>query len=203
MVLIRHGESQVTVDQVVGGHAGCTGLSPLGRKQASLLRDRLVRTGELAGAAALYASVLPRAIETAEIIASALGSGDLPVRQDCGVCEIHPGEADGLTWQEFNDRFGPVPPDRFTPWAPGAETWAEFAVRAGATLRALVARHQGETVVVACHGGVIEASLVVLGGLPIDSPFDKHIENTSITEWVLPATGRPQLWRFNDAAHLQ
>ncbi len=64
LVLIRHGESRSTVDRVVGGHRGCTGLTDRGVRQAKALRDRLARTGELAGAAAVLTSVLPRAIET-------------------------------------------------------------------------------------------------------------------------------------------
>jgi broad specificity phosphatase PhoE len=100
-VLVRHGESMAMVDSVVGGHEGCRGLSDLGRRQVEALRDRLAATGELR-ADALYASVLPRAIETAEILAPALGG--LDVRQDCDLCEQHPGEGDGLTWAEFEER---------------------------------------------------------------------------------------------------
>ena len=205
LVLIRHGESQVTVDQIVGGHQGCTGLSDEGRSQAKRLRERLERTGELADTAALYASVLPRAIETAEIIAPALGTGSLDVQQDCGVCEIHPGEADGLTWEQFRERFGVpsfLPADRYRSWAPGAESWAEFVARVGTTLVDIATRHAGETVVVACHGGVIESSFVALGGLPIARPFDLLATNTSVTEWVEGAEGRWRLARYNDAAHL-
>jgi 2,3-bisphosphoglycerate-dependent phosphoglycerate mutase len=200
LVLIRHGESQVTVDQIVGGHAGCTGLSPLGRKQAEALRDRLQRTGELAGASALYASVLPRAVETAEVIAPALG--ELAVVQECGVCEIHPGEADGLTWNEFRTRYGEHERADDEPWAPGSETRASFTARAGEALADLARRHEGETVVVACHGGVVIASFAVLGGLPLRLPFDLFVENTSLTEWVAAGDGRWRLDRYNDAAHL-
>ena len=57
---------------VCGGPIGCQGLTELGRRQVTSLRDRLALTGELAGADALYASVLPRAIETAELLAPAL-----------------------------------------------------------------------------------------------------------------------------------
>ena len=72
------------------------GLSDTGREQVGRLRDRLLDTGELAEASALYASVMPRAIETAELLAPALGG--LEVRPECDFCEGHPGEADGLTW---------------------------------------------------------------------------------------------------------
>jgi probable phosphoglycerate mutase len=200
LVLIRHGESRATVEQIVGGHEGCTGLSDLGRRQVEVLRDRLARTGELAGASALYASVLPRAIETAEIIAPALG--DLPVKQECGVCEVHPGEADGLTWQEYKERYGDPTFNQFRPWAPGAESWSGFAARVGLALHDLSERHRGQTVVVACHGGVVDSSFVVLGGMPLRRPFDTFVLNTSITEWEQTGPDRWALLRYNDAAHL-
>ena len=71
-VLVRHGESVATVNRFIGGFRTCTGLSDLGRQQAERLRDRLARTGEVAGDR-LYASNFARARETAEIIAPALG----------------------------------------------------------------------------------------------------------------------------------
>ena len=45
LVLIRHGESRATVDEIVGGHDGCQGLTDRGRRQAEALRDRLGATG--------------------------------------------------------------------------------------------------------------------------------------------------------------
>ena len=72
VVMIRHGEAVCNVSGVCGGRLGCEGLTPRGRRQVEELRDRLLATGELAGADVLYASVLPRAIETAELVAPAL-----------------------------------------------------------------------------------------------------------------------------------
>ena len=207
LVLVRHGEAQCHVDQVVGGTRGCTGLSDLGRSQAEALRGRLERTGELAGADVLYASTLPRAIETAEAIAGVLGAP--AVERDEGLCELHPGEADGITWEDFRARYTYPGQggDLYRPMAPGAESWAVFSARVGATLARLTAEHEGQTVVVACHGGVIECSLRALGELPLAPRFLVRIENTSITEWERPGPGgederRWTLVRFNDHAHL-
>jgi 2,3-bisphosphoglycerate-dependent phosphoglycerate mutase len=72
LVMIRHGESRVTVDRVIGGPRTCSGLSELGGRQVERLRDRLAETGELE-ATVLYASSYARAIETAEMIAPVLG----------------------------------------------------------------------------------------------------------------------------------
>jgi probable phosphoglycerate mutase len=211
LVLIRHGESRSTVDQVVGGHEGCTGLSDRGRRQAEALASRLQDTGELSDASVLLTSILPRAIETAEIIAPALGG--LVAKQDCDLCEIHPGEADGLTWEEFRSRYMPEGPrDPYRVWSPGGESWANFMARVGTTLGEVAKRHAGETVVVVCHGGVIEGAFSAFGNQPLRRPFDVSLENTSITEWrwgdQAPLPGRPpgevrwKLVRFNDAAHL-
>src|SRR5271165_3689113 len=104
VVLVRHGEAECNVNGIVGGQAGCTGLTALGQRQVDALAERLARTGELAGVTALYASVLPRAIETAEAIRPALErwrqGPPLEIVTDCSLCELHPGEADGLNWAQ-------------------------------------------------------------------------------------------------------
>ena len=207
LVLIRHGESEAQAGQFLGGHDGCRGLSDTGRQQVAALRKRVERTGELAGAAALYSSVLPRAIETAEILRSALS--DLEVVQDCDLCEGHPGEADGMTWEEWRERYAEEVIGRgvYVPFAPGAESWADLVHRAGRTLTRLAREHEGRTVVVACHGGIVDASLRVFGHAPLEMQWRTDITNSSLTEWVLREyEGIGPRWtlvRFNDAAHLQ
>ena len=202
LVLVRHGEADCNAQGIVGGHRGCTGLSPLGVAQAEALRARWEATGEMRRAGAFYASVLPRAIETAEIIAPALG--ELEFTTDCDLCEMHPGEGDGMSWEEFARVY---PPPDFTddpgrPLSPGGESWSSFRERVDTTLRALADRHEGETVVVACHGGVVNASLVAFLGLAHDGTrLDLRTRNTSITEWE-QENGRWRLLRYNDSAHL-
>ena len=202
LVLVRHGESRATVDEIIGGHDGCKGLTDRGRRQAEALRDRLVGTGELGDVAALYASILPRAVETAEIIAPALGHPELVT--DCAFCEQHPGEADGMSWAEYAERYR-GDGETFDPYvapAPGQESWAELVARVGRSLREVTESHRGETVVVACHGGVVISSMIAMLELPVArSPWTFVVENTSLTEWV-HAGRRWSLTRFNDAAHL-
>src|ERR1700681_3174951 len=166
VVLIRHGEASCNVNGVVGGRAGCTGLSSLGRRQAQALRTRLVETGELVGASALYTSVLPRALETADIGAPGIGTGVGTVA-DCDLCELQPGEADGLTWDEFRVRYGEpdfdTDPDSTV--APGGESWTGFVARASGAVARVAGAHRGQLVVVVCHAGVIESTLLAF--LPV------------------------------------
>jgi broad specificity phosphatase PhoE len=209
VVLVRHGEAVCNVTGVCGGPKGCDGLTPLGRRQVEALRDRLAGSGELAGATALYASVLPRAVETAELVRPALraeGDAAPAIVTECGLCELHPGEADGLTWEEFTRAFGELDwdddPDR--PIAPGGESWTGFVHRVEAALDAIAARHPGELVVVACHAGVVEASLlakVPVAGGRTGARLKLRTSHASLTTWEVDA-GRWRLLAYNDAAHL-
>lgn len=222
LVLIRHGESQVTVDRVIGGVRTCSGLSPLGRQQAERLHDRLADTGELAGGV-LISSDFPRAIETAQLIAPAIvGAGSpstVPVDPRFG--ERDPGAAlDGVSFAEYVERYGhPEPAGEIFP---GGESHDAFRDRVAGALADVVARQRGATVVICCHGGVIDLAFRLLLRLPPTVTLDLWTTNTSLTEFVTyrPDEGstaaagatessrsarsieRWRLVRYNDAAHL-
>ena len=203
IVLIRHGESKCSNAGIVGGLLGCTGLSQQGVFQAQRLRDRLVSHGELADASVLYASTLPRALETAEIVSPGVGGGHLGIVRESSLCELEPGEADGLTWVEFTERYGDPDwdSDQDRPVAPGGESWRGFVDRASGAVQLLADHHPGETVVVACHAGIVEATM--LRFLPVaDRPrLGLRTENTSMTQWEI-AGGRWRLISYNDCSHL-
>ena len=209
LVLVRHGEAVCNVTGVCGGPVGCAGLTDRGRAQVAVLAARLTETGELAGADALYSSVLPRAVETATILAPALrapgdGTSREPV-QECGFCELHCGEADGLDWGDFSARFGnpdwDTDPDRVI--APGGESWTGFVNRVSDTLDIVAARHPGQLVVVACHAGVVEASLLaklpVVGGRE-GARMKLRTQHASLTTWEVGG-GTWKLIGYNDGAH--
>jgi 2,3-bisphosphoglycerate-dependent phosphoglycerate mutase len=95
--------------------------------------------------------------------------------------------------------------DPYVRLAPEGESLAEFQVRAGAALTAVANHHVGQTVVIACHGGVIDTAMVLFLGLARFGTFTQFsTANTSINEWVLPVgdTGGWRLVRYNDIAHL-
>lgn len=201
-MIVRHGEAVSNAEDLVAGHLTCKGLTAHGRRQVEALGERLRRTDELAGAAALYSSILPRAVETAEILAPPLGG--LAVEQTCELCERHVGEADGLTWQEYEDRYGALKPgdDPERPMAPGGESWVGFLDRAEAALYAVLERHPGRLVVVAGHGGIVGTSIIRFLELPDHgSKLRGHPDNASMTEWAWTGS-KWWLVRYNDAAHL-
>ena len=203
LVIVRHGEAWCNAQQFVGGPKSCRGLTPRGAQQAAVLAERLARTHELDGAAAVWTSELPRAIETAEIVRESLGGAT--VERSADFSERDPGEADGLFWNQLQDRYGRSSKpgdDPDLPLSPGGETWIEFLDRAALALLNLAQRYPGKLVVVIAHGGIIDASLVRFLGLPDHgSQVRFHAEHTSLTEWH--HTGRRwRLVRYNDASHL-
>lgn len=206
LILVRHGESAVQLSRVVGGPIGDQGLSEHGVRQVEALRDRWIATG--IGADVLVASSLPRAKETAELLVPALGG--LPVTIDPEVHELDPGECDGITWDDYVALYNVDPrADPYTPLSPGGESLAEFFLRVGRALHRLVNTHTGKTVVVACHGGVIDGSIATFLGLSTQraSTYGLHTTNSSITEWKATINrGEAVHWslvRYNDAAHLE
>ncbi|CAN5416017.1 hypothetical protein BH10ACT1_BH10ACT1_42890 [soil metagenome] len=205
LLLVRHGRANAADRGIIGGIKGCSGLSDLGRRQAEALRDRLARTPHPVDV--VWTSVLPRAIETAAIIAPALGGG--VAQQDCELCELHPGECDGLTWPEWQERWGFDPfADREQPLSPDGESFLSFARRVIKALDALIEQHAGQSIALVVHGGVVWTTMMHLLGFDEESVslgqlrFDPA--NTSLTEWHRnDDTGAWFLDRYNDAAHLE
>ncbi len=207
LYLIRHGEAVANVEPILAGMHGDVGLTKLGVAQAEALRDRLRETHEIR-ADVLIASTLPRARQTAEIIAPALG---LPIEFDDAVQELNVGEADGLSVGDFKAKYGLVDfrQQPFHPIAPGGEFWGSFVLRVAVALDRIVREHEGKTIVVVCHGGVIDASFQIFFGMnTLTFPnAEFHTHNTSITHWVrvVGENGIPR-WRmhgYNDDFHLR
>ncbi len=207
IVLVRHGEAECNLNRIVGGRTGCTGLTDMGRSQVAALADRLYESGELREATALYSSVLPRAVETAERLRPVVGRGPTalgPVRERADLSELHPGEADGLEWKDVIEKFG-VPDwdsDPTVPIAPDGESWSGFVARASGAVRDVVRQHPGELVVAAVHAGVIEATMIDFLGVPSDVYRRGWVRilHASMTEWEwVPSQDRFILLRFNDS----
>jgi probable phosphoglycerate mutase len=203
LLMVRHGDAHAGFSGVIGGERGCTGLTDLGRAQAEALRDRFARAEDVE-ADVLLVSTLPRAVETASIIAPGLG---LEIHgQDCDLCEVHTGEADGLTWTEYTSRYGSfdmeAEPDRV--FAPEGDSWNSFHERVRRVLEKIADEHDGKTVVAVCHAGVIIASMRLLLGIPQPSTGARlRPANTGVTVWEHdPSIDQWSLYTFNDASHL-
>lgn len=203
LYLIRHGDATTTSTNPLEDPR----LTALGVTQAERLRDRLAGSGEIK-ADVFIASTMLRARQTAEIIAPALG---LPILYDHEVQEWRFPEDETINVDEYIEHFKNLPHDQkpFFQVIPGAESWVQFMLRACVALNRLTQQHEGKTIAVVCHGGVIDASFhffLRLSTLHLPpSYFDTH--NTSLTHWYsAEQNGSPANWTlesYNDVMHLR
>lgn len=201
LILVRHGDAHAGFHGPISGPSGCRGLTDLGRRQATLLRDA-IDADPARRADVLVTSMLPRAIETAGIIAPALGFAEVP--NDCDLCEVHTGDADGVDWHDYPSRFGSfdmvVEPDR--PFAPSGDSWNGFHRRVARTLDRYAHEHAGRTVMAVTSAGVIAASLRIRFGGPWSNRPRMVPTNTGLTEWEFGDDAQWTLRRYDDVRHL-
>jgi probable phosphoglycerate mutase len=196
LYLIRHGNS---IEDLKDGTYQDLGLSSEGVRQVTRLRDRLARTSEIQ-ADMLVASPLRRARESAELLAPALGQSitvdDELQEWRCDDGRLSPA-AFNAHWQRVTEEQRP-----YIRWMAGYETWLEFAARVQQALNRLIQEHEGKTLVIVTHGGVIQASFVHFFGLNAANTPGIAADYASITHWSRPDGGRRWILHgFNDAQH--
>jgi broad specificity phosphatase PhoE len=145
LLLVRHGETDWNATGRLQGHTDRP-LNDYGRRQARELADRLADDG----IAAIYASDLSRAKETAEIVGARLG---LPVVIDEDLRERDWGSWEGLT-----------PAERDAVVFEG-ETQEAHRARLMRAVGVIAERHPGQRVVVVTHGGSMRRVQAAVTGI--------------------------------------
>ena len=181
ILMLRHGEACCNRDGVVGGPATCTGLTLIGQMQVEKAAQQIKADPRIGPVTALYAGPRRRLREMGAIIAPVLG---VQARIDEGLDGPVHGAADGRPWSEVKSEFGGgvhVHPDR--PWAQGSDTWASYIERAVRGLREVIARHESERILLACHGETVMAAFALFLGLSAEQAAACRVENASLTWW--------------------
>jgi probable phosphoglycerate mutase len=197
IILVRHGETEWNVAKRIQGYSDSP-LTPVGVKQAQALGERLAQ--EKFGL--VHASDLGRVRQTVAHIVEKTGhepnfAEDL--RERCyGVFE-------GKTMEECEKEMpgqwslyrGPDP--HAVP--PGGESVVQFQERITAALERVARLADGETVVIAAHGGVCGALFRHVMKLPPGTPRSWSLYNASINRFHF-RKGKWQLEVWGDISHL-
>ena len=199
IIAIRHGETAWNVDTRIQGHLDIP-LNDIGRWQAGRLGAALA--GE--GIAAVYASDLGRAMQTAQAVADVAG---LAVLADTGLRERAFGRFQGRTFAEIeaawpeDARLWRVRDPAFTP-PEGGESLLVFRDRVVGTLARLAARHAGEQIVVVGHGGVMDVLYRAATGQELQAPRTWALGNAAVNRllWTPQSLG---LVGWADTRHLE
>jgi probable phosphoglycerate mutase len=176
LIFIRHGETDWNRAQCFQGQIDVP-LNDTGHEQAR----RVARALAAEQVDVLVASDLQRARQTAAPLASALARPAVAApawrEQAFGVLE-------GLRVADVQARH----PQLWSQWIrhdpdyalPEGESVRQFHSRIVAALRDLVAQHEGRTLAVVTHGGVLDMLWRTVHGLPLHGPRDCPIPNTGI-----------------------
>jgi len=200
VLLVRHGQQEMDLTGPVAGLIDPP-LSALGREQARLVGAAL-STEHID---AVYASPLRRALDTGREIA-----------------RHHRIEAAVIDDLREIEIFRDMPPDRTPMEVIGAQRLAgirqrmiteknwdvypytepsrDFNRRVINAIEGIIVTHPDQRVVVACHGGVINAYVGHLIGSRFDMFFRPAHTSISI---IAGGDGRRALYRLNDVHHLQ
>lgn len=163
VLLVRHGQTPTT-GQVLPGRAKGLHLADVGRAQALTAAERL---SVLSKVAAVYASPLERARETAAPIAKALGH---KVQVQRGLLECDFGDWTGAALKDLMKlpEWTTVQRAPSTFRFPNGESFPEMQHRMVTTLDGLRLAHPGETVVCVSHADPIKAAVAHAMGTHLD-----------------------------------
>jgi len=197
LIVIRHGETTWNRATRIQGHTDIP-LSALGQAQARRLAQALSDES----LAAVYASDLSRARQTAEALAGIHG---LAVRVDAGLRERAFGRFEGMSWDEIAQNH-PEDSARWRRREPdfavgGGESLNTFSARCLAAARRVVAAHPGENIALVAHGGVLDCLYRAATRTELDAPRSWQLGNATINRLLATPEGFT-LVGWNDDRHL-
>lgn len=202
LLLVRHGQQDFPAEPRAAAPAEWVDppLSAIGNRQAEAVGESMVSDG----ITAVYASSLERARETGQQIARHHGL-EVTILEELREIELFRDLPDGVLLTEAVDpillrgareRF--VRERRWDVY-PYSETGEEFRHRVLMAVEGILATHPGERVVVACHGGVINAVTGSMLGVGEDMFF--RPAHASVHR--IAALGeRRVIWSLNETHHL-
>ena len=166
--IVRHGESEANVNNLMAGHANFP-LTDKGREQARLTAAALADV-KFDG---IYSSDLIRAVETAAAHAELRGLAAESVVQNQGLRELFVGDWERVSFVDLEAKYGDFYTvtwkkgfGSFTP--PGGESVPHMAERMCSTVAEIARAVEGDTILIASHGGAIRAFWGRICGMSAD-----------------------------------
>lgn len=190
--LVRHGETNWNLEQRFQGQLDIS-LNARGRAQADALARELV--GERFDR--IYSSDLKRAVQTATPVAKAC---ELTIEENPLLREKRDGAWEGFTHAEIKAAF----PQEHRQYRareldfviPDGEGLSQFAERVTSVLTEIAQRHEGETLLIVAHAGVLDIAYRLANNMSLDAPRAEPIINAA-PNWVAYENGAWSLLRWS------
>lgn len=198
IILIRHGQTEWNRIERFRGRADVP-LNAVGLEQAEATGKHVAAKWKVA---AVYASPLSRAVQTAEAVAKRFG---LPVLPHVDLVDIYFGAWQGLSPEEVRQRW----PEMADDWVnrphlvqfPDGESLETLRYRAMKTVKELAARHAGESIVLVGH--TVINRVILLGVLGLGNERFWHLGQDNCAINVFETDGDDfTLESLNETCHL-
>jgi probable phosphomutase (TIGR03848 family) len=190
ILLIRHGENDLTKKRILAGRMPGIHLNERGREQARRLAESLKKLP----LKAIYSSPLERAVETATSISEALG---LKLQLDDSLMETQVGRWQGRSLRTLRLsktwRIVQAAPSRAQ--FPAGESFYECQTRVVAALDAICRKHKPKDMLaVVFHADPIKLAVAHYIGLPLDHFQRLGCDTGSVTLLAIHDSGANLLW---------
>lgn len=196
ILLIRHGESEADLMNIVEGQADYP-LTEHGHRQAEAMARWVAGRYPIS---AIHHSPLTRAAETAEHLHRLSGA---PMLANDRLMEFDNGILAGMSREQANRLYPRQDDTPLYTSVYGQESMLSFRFRVEHALSEIIAHTPKDAVIaIVCHGGTITQLNRALLRLPLDSDLLCSSGDTGIHEWVLDGRIR-RLVRANSLEHLQ
>jgi broad specificity phosphatase PhoE len=200
IIIVRHGEATHLTEGLTGGWTD-SHLTPTGREQARVTGEFLAEA--LSGhSVRVYTSDLARALETAQLVAPALGVAAEP---EADLRELNNGVAANTKLADSMALMLPLtlPAIDWMPY-PEAETWREMALRVFAFMER-ASREREEIAILVAHGFSAAAAIhwwLDLGEVAWEK-MAFELDPCSLTRLTLNMWGQQTIHRLNETGHLR
>lgn len=197
LCIVRHGETAWNAEHRVQGQLDVP-LNATGYAQA-LAASKVLAQEKFD---VIYSSDLSRARQTAAPTAAHFS---MEVLLDKDLRERHYGIFERLTYAEVKVRY-PEDYARFEAREPGyafrtGESLADFYARTVAVVSRIAKAHEGKSILVFTHGGILDKLYRFITGLPISAERDFGIPNAGLNRVEVTPDGW-QIRSWADVAHL-
>ena len=198
LILVRHGQTAWNRPERFRGRSDLP-LDETGVMQAQAAARHIAARWSVA---AVYASPLPRAMQTAAAIAAAC---NLTVQPLPGLIDVDYGAWQGLS----PDEVAQSDPEQHHLWLtapqrariPGGESLPAARRRAFAALRQVAVHHDGQTIVLVSHLVICRLLLLAMLGLPT-ARYWRIRQDTAAINVVEYAEGQFTIVTLTDTCHL-
>ncbi len=206
LYLVRHGETDANLNQIVQGQLIDPPLNETGRKQARLTALAMAHMDFKH----IYFSPSLRARQTAQDIFECHEPPFWHAEKHPGLMEINQGVFEGMTTEEVQKRYQNLywtyknrPAQMFFP---DGESMIEAYMRVNRTVQAILEKTpDDDNILIVSHGGAISLAFIGLFAWNLSTMYHgTHYENCSISavEWPKNSS-RLRILVLNDTCHLK